>query len=179
VPSVPHHAWRGLTDRPSLHHIATDHFFTDYPNPEHFDRAALGSRRYPEWRVLFRVSDDGSLRWCDKAVGPSFESLQGGTRGWRRCRAHYGDFDAVFEDLAAADVAGGAMTKRCGAGDAAWVARQSVRSLDHAQHHRTGPLPQFQIVYELERRHEIAGQPGSIMFDGFVNRGRMEISTTP
>jgi high affinity Mn2+ porin len=32
---------------------------------------------------------------------------------------------------------------------------------------------QFQIVYELERRHEIAGQPGSIMFDGFVTRGRM------
>jgi high affinity Mn2+ porin len=32
---------------------------------------------------------------------------------------------------------------------------------------------QFQIVYELERRHEINGQPGSIMFDGFVTRGRM------
>ncbi len=32
---------------------------------------------------------------------------------------------------------------------------------------------QFQIVYELEHRHEIAGQPGSIMFDGFVTRGRM------
>jgi high affinity Mn2+ porin len=32
---------------------------------------------------------------------------------------------------------------------------------------------QFQIVYELERRHEIAGQPGSIMFDGYVTRGRM------
>jgi high affinity Mn2+ porin len=32
---------------------------------------------------------------------------------------------------------------------------------------------QFQIVYEIERRHEIAGQPGSIMFDGFVTRARM------
>ena len=32
---------------------------------------------------------------------------------------------------------------------------------------------QFQIVYELEHRHEIAGQPGSIVFDGFVTRGRM------
>jgi high affinity Mn2+ porin len=32
---------------------------------------------------------------------------------------------------------------------------------------------QFQIVYEIEHRHEIAGQPGSIMFDGFVSRGRM------
>jgi high affinity Mn2+ porin len=32
---------------------------------------------------------------------------------------------------------------------------------------------EFQIVYELERRHEIAGQPGSIMFDGYVTRGRM------
>jgi high affinity Mn2+ porin len=32
---------------------------------------------------------------------------------------------------------------------------------------------EFQIVYEIERRHEIAGQPGSIMFDGFVTRGRM------
>jgi high affinity Mn2+ porin len=32
---------------------------------------------------------------------------------------------------------------------------------------------QFQIVCELEHRHEIAGQPGSIMFDGFVTRGRM------
>jgi high affinity Mn2+ porin len=32
---------------------------------------------------------------------------------------------------------------------------------------------EFQIVYELEHRHEIAGQPGSIMFDGFVTRGRM------
>jgi high affinity Mn2+ porin len=32
---------------------------------------------------------------------------------------------------------------------------------------------QFQIVYELEHRLEIAGQPGSIMFDGFVTRGRM------
>ena len=32
---------------------------------------------------------------------------------------------------------------------------------------------QFQIVYELEHRHKIAGQPGSIMFDGFVTRGRM------
>jgi high affinity Mn2+ porin len=32
---------------------------------------------------------------------------------------------------------------------------------------------EFQIVYELERRNEIAGQPGSIMFDGFVTRGRM------
>jgi high affinity Mn2+ porin len=32
---------------------------------------------------------------------------------------------------------------------------------------------EFQIVYEVEHRHEIAGQPGSIMFDGFVTRGRM------
>ena len=32
---------------------------------------------------------------------------------------------------------------------------------------------EFQINYEVERRHEIAGQPGSIMFDGFVTRGRM------
>jgi len=32
---------------------------------------------------------------------------------------------------------------------------------------------EFQIVYELEHSHEIAGQPGSIMFDGFVTRGRM------
>jgi len=32
---------------------------------------------------------------------------------------------------------------------------------------------EFQIVYELERTHEIAGQPGSIMFDGYVTRGRM------
>ncbi len=32
---------------------------------------------------------------------------------------------------------------------------------------------QFQIVYELEHRHEIAGQPGKIAFDGFVTRGRM------
>jgi high affinity Mn2+ porin len=32
---------------------------------------------------------------------------------------------------------------------------------------------QFQIVYELEHRHEIAGQPGKIALDGFVTRGRM------
>jgi high affinity Mn2+ porin len=32
---------------------------------------------------------------------------------------------------------------------------------------------EFQIVYEVEHRHEIAGQPGSIMFDGFITRGRM------
>ena len=32
---------------------------------------------------------------------------------------------------------------------------------------------EFQINYEVERRHEIFGQPGSIMFDGFVTRGRM------
>jgi high affinity Mn2+ porin len=32
---------------------------------------------------------------------------------------------------------------------------------------------EFQINYEVERRHEIAGQPGSIMFDGFITRGRM------
>jgi high affinity Mn2+ porin len=32
---------------------------------------------------------------------------------------------------------------------------------------------EFQIMYEVERRHEIFGQPGSIMFDGFVTRGRM------
>jgi high affinity Mn2+ porin len=32
---------------------------------------------------------------------------------------------------------------------------------------------EFQINYEVERRHEILGQPGSIMFDGFVTRGRM------
>ena len=32
---------------------------------------------------------------------------------------------------------------------------------------------EFQINYEVERTHQIAGQPGSIMFDGFVTRGRM------
>jgi high affinity Mn2+ porin len=32
---------------------------------------------------------------------------------------------------------------------------------------------QFQIVYELEHRHEIAGQPGKIALDGFVTRGHM------
>jgi high affinity Mn2+ porin len=32
---------------------------------------------------------------------------------------------------------------------------------------------EFQINYEVERRHEIAGQPGSVMFDGFITRGRM------
>jgi high affinity Mn2+ porin len=32
---------------------------------------------------------------------------------------------------------------------------------------------EFQINYEVEHRHEILGQPGSIMFDGFVTRGRM------
>jgi high affinity Mn2+ porin len=32
---------------------------------------------------------------------------------------------------------------------------------------------EFQIVYEVEHRHDIAGQPGSIMFDGFITRGRM------
>jgi high affinity Mn2+ porin len=32
---------------------------------------------------------------------------------------------------------------------------------------------EFQINYEVEHRHEIFGQPGSIMFDGFVTRGRM------
>jgi hypothetical protein len=42
--------------------------------------------------------------------------------GPRRCRTHYGDFDAVFEDVAADDVAGGAILKRRGAGDAARVA---------------------------------------------------------
>jgi high affinity Mn2+ porin len=32
---------------------------------------------------------------------------------------------------------------------------------------------QFQIVCELEHRHEIFNQPGKIAFDGFVTRGRM------
>jgi high affinity Mn2+ porin len=38
---------------------------------------------------------------------------------------------------------------------------------------------QFQIVYELEHRHEIAGQPGKIALDGFITRGRMGRSTMP
>jgi high affinity Mn2+ porin len=32
---------------------------------------------------------------------------------------------------------------------------------------------QFQIVYELERRHELAGHPGKLAVVGFVSRGRM------
>src|SRR5215813_12524155 len=36
--------------------------------------------------------------------------------------------------------------------------------------HRFG---QFQAVYELEHRHEIAGQPGKLAVVGFLTRGRM------
>jgi high affinity Mn2+ porin len=32
---------------------------------------------------------------------------------------------------------------------------------------------QFQMVYELERRHEIAGQPGKLAVVGFLTRGRI------
>src|SRR5262249_38326364 len=32
---------------------------------------------------------------------------------------------------------------------------------------------QFQFVYELEHRHEIAGQPGKLALVGFLTRGRM------
>jgi len=32
---------------------------------------------------------------------------------------------------------------------------------------------QFQIVYEIEHRHEINGQPGKLAVDGFLSRGRM------
>src|SRR5215470_4428406 len=57
---------------------------------------------------------------------PSEKEPAGG--GWRRCRARYGDFGAVPADVTAADLAGGVMVRRRGAGDAARNARQ--RRLD-------------------------------------------------
>jgi hypothetical protein len=32
---------------------------------------------------------------------------------------------------------------------------------------------QFQMVYEIEHRHELWGEPGKIALDGFLSRGRM------
>jgi hypothetical protein len=66
-------------------------------------------------------------RGAGAVVGkPSEKEPAGG--GWRRCGARYGDFGAVPTDVAAADVAGGVIARRRGAGDAAWNARQ--RKLD-------------------------------------------------
>jgi hypothetical protein len=69
--------------------------------------------------LLCRVSDDGPSRIRGDAVGPSSESLQGrNPREWWRT-ARYGDFGAVPVDVTAADVAGGVIVRRRGAGDAA------------------------------------------------------------
>jgi hypothetical protein len=79
---------------------------------------------------LFRVSDDGPSSGVARRGGRRPKAFREGTRGkWvSALPACYGDFGAVPTDVAAADVAGGVIARRRGAGDAAWNARQ--RKLD-------------------------------------------------
>jgi high affinity Mn2+ porin len=56
-----------------------------------------------------------------------------------------------------------------------WTARTGVFDLSIVPNsieldHR---FDQFQIVYELEHRHQLLGQPGKLAMVGFVSRGRM------
>ena len=57
-------------------------------------------------------------RVAGAVVGKPSEKEPAGN-GRRRCRARYGDFGAVPADVAAANVAGGVIVRRRGAGDAA------------------------------------------------------------
>jgi hypothetical protein len=67
-----------------------------------------------------------------QALGRRPKAFREGTRGcglWR-CRARYGDFDAVPTDVGAADVASGVIGRRRGAGDAARDARERKLDVD-------------------------------------------------
>jgi hypothetical protein len=66
-------------------------------------------------------------RGAGAVVGKPSEKEPAGS-GCRCCRARYGDSGAVPAHVAAADVAGGVIVRRRGAGDAASDARQ--RELD-------------------------------------------------
>ena len=67
------------------------------------------------------------------------------------------------------------------------VARRGLRPVGDAGRRRTvatafGLDPtfnQFQLVGEIEERHELWGQPGKIKVTGFLSRGRPDICQTP
>src|SRR5580704_7796823 len=60
------------------------------------------------------------------------KAFREGTRGSgsRRCVARYGDFGTVPGGVSAVDTAGGAIVRRCSAGEATWDARQRELEAD-------------------------------------------------
>jgi hypothetical protein len=66
---------------------------------------------------MCRVSDEAHRGFAATQWGRRPKAFREGGSGWRTAR--YGDFGAVPVDVTAADVAGGVIVRRRGAGDAA------------------------------------------------------------